>query len=175
MDFVKELQQGKPNSLGNTLAVVKHVEANPASFNKLLKLLLNEDSIVAMRAMNATKRILRADSSYFAKCQDDLVFKYSKSKASVVRLGLIILYFDFLSKYTEEQVKEIKKLALKWTKDASDWMILAQGLKLLEKLSKKDPAFALKAIEIAKALQKDPRKAVAGKAKKVVAALSSRV
>jgi hypothetical protein len=58
MDFAAELAIGKPNSLGNTLNVVKAVESNPKLFSQLLKLLLHEDSIVAMRAMNATKRLI---------------------------------------------------------------------------------------------------------------------
>jgi hypothetical protein len=47
-------------------------------------------------------------------------------------------------------------------------MILAQGLKLLEKLAKIDPKIQPDLIKAAKALQKDSRKAVSTKAKKVL-------
>ena len=59
MDFATELAMGKPNSLGNTLKIVKIVESDPRKFPQLLKLLLHKDSIVAMRAMNGTKRLTR--------------------------------------------------------------------------------------------------------------------
>jgi hypothetical protein len=50
-------------------------------------------------------------------------------------------------------------------------MILAQGLKLLEKLANIDPTIQPKVKAVAKRLQKDTRKAVATKAKKVLSGL----
>jgi hypothetical protein len=50
-------------------------------------------------------------------------------------------------------------------------MILAQGLKLLEKLAKIDPKVQPELIKVAKVLQKDARKAVSTKAEKVLSGL----
>jgi hypothetical protein len=50
-------------------------------------------------------------------------------------------------------------------------MILAQGLKLLEKLSKIDPKIQPELSKVAKDLQKDLRKAVSFKAKKALLSL----
>jgi hypothetical protein len=168
IDFASELAIGKPNSLGNTLKVVKVVESNSKLFPQLLKLLLHEDSIVAMRAMNATKRLMRADKDFFDPHKEALVKSYSKSKHNVVRLGLITLYFDFVKEFSATELKSIKALTLKWINETEDWMILAQGLKLLEKLAKIDPKVQPELIKVAKVLQKDSRKAVATKAKKVL-------
>ena len=167
-DFASELAVGKPNSLGNTLNVVKAVESNSRLFPQLLNLLLHEDSIVAMRAMNATKRLMRADKDFFDPHKEALVKIYSKSKHNVVRLGLITLYFDFINEFSPAELKSIKTLTMKWLKESEDWMILAQGLKLLEKLARIDPKIQPEVISIAKSLQKDSRKAVATKAKKVL-------
>jgi predicted transposase YbfD/YdcC len=167
-DFASELAVGKPNSLGNTLNVVKAVESNSRLFPQLLNLLLHEDSIVAMRAMNATKRLMRADKNFFDPQKEALVKVYSKSKHNVVRLGLITLYFDFINEFSPAELKSIKTLTMKWLKESEDWMILAQGLKLLEKLARIDPKIQPEVISIAKSLQKDSRKAVATKAKKVL-------
>jgi len=168
LDFAAELAIGKPNSLGNTLEVVKVVESNSKLFPQLLKLLLHEDSIVAMRAMNATKRLMRANKNFFDPQKEALVKNYSKSKHNVVRLGLITLYFDFVKEFSVTELKSIKALTLKWMKETEDWMILAQGLKLLEKLAKIDPKVEPELIKVAKVLQKDSRKAVSTKAKKVL-------
>ena len=167
-DFASELAVGKPNSLGNTLNVVKAVESNSRLFPQLLNLLLHEDSIVAMRAMNATKRLMRADKNFFDPQKEALVKVYSKSKHNVVRLGLITLYFDFINEFSPAELKSIKTLTMKWLKESEDWMILAQGLKLLEKLARIDPKIQPEVISIAKSLQKDPRKAVSTKAKKLL-------
>ncbi len=170
-DFASELAVGKPNSLGNTLNVVKVVESNSKLFPQLLKLLLHEDSIVAMRAMNATKRLMRADKDFFDPHKEALVKSYSKSKHNVVRLGLITLYFDFVKEFSVTELKCIKALSLKWMNETEDWMILAQGLKLLEKLAKIDPKVQPELVKVAKALQKDSRKAVSTKAKNVLSSL----
>ena len=168
IDFASELAIGKPNSLGNTLSVVKAVDSNPKLFSHLLKLLLHEDSIVAMRAMNATKRLMRGNKDFFDPQKEALVKNYSKSKHNVVRLGLITLYFDFVKEFSATELKSIKALTLKWMNETEDWMILAQGLKLLERLAKIDPKIQPELVKVAKALQKDSRKAVATKAKKVL-------
>jgi len=154
IDFASELAIGKPNSLGNTLTVVKAVESNSRLFPQLLKLLMHEDSIVAMRAMNATKRLMRADKNYFDPQKEALVKVFSKSKHNVVRLGLITLYFDFIKEFSPAELKSIKTLTLKWMNETEDWMILAHGLKLLEKLAKIDPKIHLEVIALAKAFRK---------------------
>jgi len=121
--------------------------------------------------MNATKRLMRADKDFFDPHKEALVKIYSKSKHNVVRLGLITLYFDFIKEFSPTELKSIKTLTLKWLKESEDWMILAQGLKLLEKLAKIDPKIQPEVIAVAKSLQKDSRKAVSTKAKKVLSGL----
>ena len=171
VDFASELAIGKPNSLGNTLKIVKIVESDPKKFPQLLKLLLHKDSLVAMRAINATKRLMRADKDFFEPQKESLIKVYSKSKHNVVKLGLITLYFDFIKEFSSSELKRIKTLTLKWVGETEDWMILAQGLKLLEKLAKIDSTIKPEVIAVAKRLQKDPREAVATKAKKVLSGL----
>ena len=171
VDFATELAMGKPNSLGNTLKIVKIIESDPKKYPQLLKLLLHENSLVAMRAMNATKRLMRADKDYFDPQRESLIKVYSKSKHNVVKLGLITLYFDFIKEFSSSELKRIKSLTLKWLGESDDWMILAQGLKLLEKLAKIDPKIQPEVIAVARRLQKDTRKAVATKARKVLSGL----
>ena len=171
VDFATELAMGKPNSLGNTLKIVKIVESDPKKYPQLLKLLLHKDSLVAMRAMNGTKRLMRADKDFFDPQKESLIKVYSKTKHNVVKLGLITLYFDFIKEYSPSELRRIKALTLKWLGESDDWMILAQGFKLLEKLAKIDPTIQLEVKAVAKRLQKDSRKAVATKAKKFLSSL----
>ena len=171
VDFASELAMGKPNSLGNTLKIVKIIESDPKKYLELLKLILHKDSLVAMRAMNGTKRLMRADKDFFDPQKESLIKVYSKTKHNVVKLGLITLYFDFIKEYSPSELRRIKALTLKWLGESDDWMILAQGFKLLEKLAKIDPTIQLEVKAVAKRLQKDSRKAVATKAKKFLSSL----
>jgi hypothetical protein len=164
-DFARELAAGKPNSLGNTLNVVRTVTREPKRFPQLLALLLHQEPLVAMRAMNATKRLMRGDSAFFHPHRGSLVTEYSKTKHNVVKLGLITLYFDFINEFTPTEVRRIKVLTMRWVDEAIDWMILVQGLKLLEKLAKLDPTFEPKVLAIAKRLRNDSRNAVSTRAK----------
>jgi len=150
VDFASELAMGKPKSLGNTLKIVKIVESDPKKYPQLLKLLLHKDSLVAMRAINATKRLMRADKDFFDPQRESLIKVYSKSKHNVVKLGLITLYFDFIKEFSSSELKQIKILTLKWVGETEDWMILAQGLKLLEKLAKIDSTIKPEVIAVAK-------------------------
>ena len=171
VDFATELAMGKPNSLGNTLKIVKIIQSDPKKYPQLLKLLLHKDSLVAMRAMNGTKRLMRADKDFFVPQKESLIKVYSRAKHNVVKLGLITLYFDFIKEFSASELKRIKTLTLKWVEESDDWMILAQGLKLLEKLAKIDPTIQPEVKAVARRLQKDTRKAVATKAKKVLSGL----
>ncbi len=171
IDFASELAVGKPNSLGNTLKIVKIVESDPKNYPQLLKLLLHKDSLIAMRAMNATKRLMRADKDFFDPQKESLIKVYSKTKHNVVKLGLITLYFDFIKEFSSSELTSIKTLTLKWVGESDDWMILAQGLKLLEKLAKIDPKIQPEVIAVARSLQNDSRKAVSTKAKKILSSL----
>ena len=171
LDFAAELAVGKANSLGNTLKIVKIVESDPKNYPHLLKLLLHKDSLVAMRAMNATKRLMRAEKKFFDSQKESLIKVYSKTEHNLVKLGLITLYFDFIKEFSASELKRIKTLTLKWLGESDDWMILAQGLKLLEKLAKIDPTIQPEVKAVARGLQKDTRKAVATKAKKVLSGL----
>ena len=163
-----ELSKGKQNSLGETLKVVDFIKKNPKKVEHLFQCFHSENSLVAMRAMNGVKRIIKDDKNVFLKNKDRFLNQFSNSKHNVVKLGLITIYFDFLNHFEEKEVSKIKTIVLNWTKNSSDWMILAQGMKLLEKLSKSDKSLKLKLIEVAKRLKNDERKVVRTKAQKIL-------
>ena len=168
MNFEFELSKGKQNSLGETLKVVDFIKKNPKKVEDLFQCFYSENSLVAMRAMNGVKRIIKDDKKVFIKNKDRFLNQFSNSKHNVVKLGLITIYFDFLNHFEEKEISKIKTIVLNWTKNSSDWMILAQGMKLLEKLSKSDKSLKLKLIEVAKRLKNDERKVVRTKAQKIL-------
>lgn len=168
MNFEFELSKGKQNSLGETLKVVDFIKKNPKKVEHLFQCFYSENSLVAMRAMNGVKRIIKDDKKVFLTNKDRFLNEFSNSKHNVVKLGLITIYFDFLNHFEEKEVSKIKTIVLNWTKNSSDWMILAQGMKLLEKLSKSDKSLKLKLIEVAKRLKNDERKVVRTKAQKIL-------
>lgn len=168
LDFEFELSKGKQNSLGETLKVVEHIQNNIKEIDKLFLCFFSSNSLVAMRAVNATKRIIKDDNHIFVKNKKRFIDEFSKSEHNVVKLGLITIYYDFISYFDDKEYNVISKNALSWVENSTDWMILAQGLKLLEKLSKTDEILKSKVMIIAKQLQNDERKSVSSKAQKIL-------
>ena len=168
LDFEFELSKGKQNSLGKTLKVVEHIQDNIKEIDKLFLCFFSNNSLVAMRAMNATKRIIKDDNHIFVKNKKRFIDEFSKSEHNVVKLGLITIYYDFISYFDDKEYKIISKNALSWVENSKDWMILAQGLKLLEKLSKTDKILKSKVKIIAKQLKNDERKSVSSRAQKIL-------
>ena len=85
-----------------------------------------------MRAMNATKRIIKGDNHIFVENKKRFIDEFSESEHNVVKLGLITIYYDFISYFDDKEYKVISKNAMNWVENSKDWMILAQGLKLLK-------------------------------------------
>ena len=168
LDFEFELSKGKQNSLGKTLKVVEHIQNNIKEIDKLFLCFFSNNSLVAMRAMNATKRIIKDDNYIFVKNKKRFIDEFSKSEHNVVKLGLITIYYDFISYFDDKEYKIISKNALSWVENSKDWMILVQGLKLLEKLSKTDKILKSKVKIIAKQLKNDERKSVSSRAQKIL-------
>ena len=168
LDFEFELSKGKQNSLGKTLKVLEHIQNNIKDLDKLFLFFFSNNSLVAMRAMNATKRILKDDNHIFVKNKKRFIDEFSKSEHNVVKLGLITIYYDFISYFDDKEYKIISKNALSWVENSKDWMILVQGLKLLEKLSKTDKILKSKVKIIAKQLKNDERKSVSSRAQKIL-------
>ena len=168
LDFEFELSKGKQNSLGETLKVVEHIQNNIKEIDKLFLCFFSNNSLVAMRAMNATKRIIKDDNHIFVKNKKRFIDEFSKSEHNVVKLGLITIYYDFISYFDDKEYKIISKNALSWVENSKDWMILVQGLKLLEKLSKTDKISKSKVKIIAKQLKNDERKSVSSRAQKIL-------
>ena len=168
LDFEFELSKGKQNSLGETLKVVEHIQNNIKEIDKLFLCFFSNNSLVAMRAMNATKRIIKDDNYIFVKNKKRFIDEFSKSEHNVVKLGLITIYYDFISYFDDKEYKIISKNALSWVENSKDWMILVQGLKLLEKLSKTDKILKSKVKIIAKQLKNDERKSVSSRAQKIL-------
>ena len=168
LDFEFELSKGKQNSLGKTLKVVEHIQNNIKEIDKLFLCFFSNNSLVAMRAMNATKRIIKGDNHIFVENKKRFIDEFSESEHNVVKLGLITIYYDFISYFDDKECKVISKNAMSWVENSKDWMILAQGLKLLEKLSNSDEILKSNVISIARQLKNDERKAVRSQAQKIL-------
>ena len=168
LDFEFELSKGKQNSLGETLKVVEHIQNNIKEIDKLFLCFFSNNSLVAMRAMNATKRIIKGDNHIFVENKKRFIDEFSESEHNVVKLGLITIYYDFISYFDDKEYKVISKNAMSWVENSKDWMILAQGLKLLKKLSNSDEILKSKVISFARQLKNDERKAVRSQAQKIL-------
>ena len=109
MNFELELSKGKQNSLGETLKVVDFIKNNPKKVEHLFQCFYSENKLVAMRAMNGAKRIIKDDKKVFLTNKDRFLNEFSNSKHNVVNHPNIFdvifpnegVQEDFLSSYGE--------------------------------------------------------------------------
>ena len=67
----------------------------------------SNNSLVAMRAMNATKRIIKGDNHIFVENKKRFIDEFSESEHNVVKLRLID-YYDFISYFDDKEYKVSK-------------------------------------------------------------------
>ena len=99
MNFEFELSKGKQNSLGETLKVVDFIKNNPKKVEHLFQCFYSENTLVAMRAMNGVKRIIKDDKKVFLKNKDRFLNQFSNkfkmSEIKILRLLIRISLTDF--------------------------------------------------------------------------------
>ena len=154
INIVKDEIEQFLSSLGFSIVLGPEIETEENNFD-----LLNINEYHPARQMHDT---------FYVENKKRFIDEFSESEHNVVKLGLITIYYDFISYFDDKEYKVISKNAMNWVENSKDWMILAQGLKLLEKLSNSDEILKSNVISIARQLKNDERKAVRSQAQKIL-------
>ena len=171
-EIENELTGGHPNSLGNTLEVVKQVLAEPNLFDALFQCYNSEDEVVRLRVSNAMKRIARAEPSLVAPYLDRFIEDISRIDQASAQWTLAQLFLILETYLTKEQHKDAAALLVKNLSSHRDWIVLNMTLETLGHWAKKDPVLKAKILPRVKELTRDERKSVAKKAAKTRILLS---
>jgi len=165
--FEKMLTGGHPNSLGRTIEVVKLVLVEPTRLSELYNCYFRTDEIVRLRTSNAIKRISLENPEWLIPYIDKLISEISKIDQPSAQWTLANLFQTFSVFMSETQKNSAKKILQNYFENYTDWIVLNNTMETLSKWAKKDSILKEWLLPRLERLAYDPRKSVAGRAKKI--------
>ena len=165
--YEQRLQGGHPNSLGNTVEVVDEVLSDPSTFQELFQCYFSTDELVRLRTSNAMKRIAKADKAIVVPYLDRLLRDVSQIDQASAQWTLAQLFLLLQNKLSASQLGLAKQVLKRNLEQHTDWIVLTSTLATLGTWSKKDDALKEWLHPHILRLAADPRKSVAGRARKV--------
>jgi hypothetical protein len=169
--FEEMLTGGHPNSLGRTIEVVDIVLSNSARLSDLYNCYFSVDEIVRLRTSNAIRRISLENPEWLVPYINKLIFEISKINQASAQWTLADLFQTLSVFMSETQKTSAKKILQDNLENYTDWIVLNNTMDVLGKWATKDSILKEWLLPHLERLALDPRKSVAGPAKKIKTAL----
>lgn len=169
--FEEMLTGGHPNSLGRTIEVVDIVLANPTRLSDLYNCYFSADEIVRLRTSNAIKRISLENPEWLIPYIDKFISEISNIDQPSAQWTLANLFQTLSAFMSEVQRNNATKILQKNLETCTDWIVLNNTMESLSQWAKNDSALKEWLFPHLERLAHDPRKSVAGRAKKIKAEL----
>lgn len=166
-NFEDRLKGGHPNSLGNTVEVVEEVLAEPSYFNELFECYFSDDEVVRLRVSNAMKRICRAEKPILVPYIDRLLDEISQIDQASTKWTLANLFALLQKDMTTEHLAKAKTIMKDNLAHHNDWIVLNNTMETLGTWAIKDEELKKWIIPHLERLEKDERKSVHKRAKKI--------
>ena len=169
--FEAELSGGHPNSLGNTVAVVERVLVEEALVDELVATYGSADEVVRLRVSNALKRVCKEQPGWVYS-RLGVIESWVKSLEQPSAQWTLAQLYSSLSGFLTEAQKDHAVSVVKGFLDTStDWIVLNFSMQTLADWATDDPELGAWLIPVMQELAADPRKSVAGRAKKLLQTL----
>jgi hypothetical protein len=165
--FEEMLTGGHPNSLGRTIEVVDIVLANSIRLSDLYNCYFSADEIVRLRTSNAIKRISLENPEWLIQYIDKFISEISNINQPSAQWTLANLFQTLSVFMSEMQRNNARKILQKNLETYTDWIVLNNTMDTLSKWAKKDLILKEWLLPHLDRLAQDPRKSVAGRAKKI--------
>jgi hypothetical protein len=169
--FEEMLAGGHPNSLGRTIEVVDIVLADSTRLSDLYNCYFSADEIVRLRTSNAIKRISLENPEWLIPYIDKLISEISNINQPSAQWTLANLFQTLSIFMSESQRNSSKRILQKNLEIHTDWIVLNNTMDTLSKWAEKDLTLKEWLLPHLERLAHDPRKSVAGRAKKIKAKL----
>ncbi len=165
--FEEMLTGGHPNSLGRTIEVVDIVLANSTRLSDLYNCYFSADEIVRLRTSSAIKRISLENPEWLIPYIDKLISEISYINQHSAQWTIANLFQTLSVFMSETQSNEAQRILQKNLETHTDWIVLNNTMDTLSKWAKKDSVLKEWILPHLERLAHDPRKSVAGRAKKI--------
>ena len=178
--YAQRLSGGKPNSLGDTVAVVADVLDHPGTFGELFHCYFHEDELVRLRVSNCMKRLSAERPEllvpYLDRFLDEIAY-IPQASTQWTLAQLLLTYRGRLSPKQYATAVQLLKRPFDETPAPApwhdDWIVVNMTMKTLGAFAKTDDEVRAWLLPHLRRLSNDRRKSVAGKAGKLLATLRS--
>lgn len=167
--FEELLTGGHPNSLGNTIEVVEIVMREPARLEELYECYSSPDAAARLRTSNALKRIARKNPEWLVPLIDRLQTEIARLDQASAQWTLADLFHILRPLMSAEQKVLAQTIMRRNLETHDDWIVLCNSMQVLAEWSADDAELREWLIPRLENLSNDKRKAVAGRAKKMLA------
>lgn len=167
--FDNMLTGGHPNSLGHTIEVVEAVLADRSRLRELLDCYRSNDPVVRLRTSNALKRVEAERHDWLVPFLDRLIDEVGALDQPSAQWTLAQLFLRFTWDMTPEQRDGASGLMKRNLEKYDDWIVLNATMETLFEWSRDDASLRGWLKPHLDRLAKDPRRSVAGRAKKLSA------
>ena len=167
-NFEQRLTGGHPNSLGNTVAVVDEVLANPTLFDELFNCYFSKDEVVRLRVSNAMKRICKEKQEYLVPYIDRFLHEIALIDQASTKWTLASLFAMLDKDFTADQLEKAKSVIKHNLETESDWIVLNNSMETLAKWGRSDAELMTWLIPHLESLSNDKRKSVSKRASKLL-------
>ena len=172
--FDTMLSGGHPNSLGRTIDVVQAVFADPSRLDELFGCYRSDDPVVRLRTSNALKRVEAERHDWIVPFLDRLIDEVGALDQPSAQWTLAQLFLRLKSEMSPAQYRGATKILKRNLEQHDDWIVLNATMETLFQWSQTDDELGLWLKPHLDRIAKDPRKSVAGRAKKLLACYPDR-
>ena len=170
-EFETMLTGGHPNSLGRTVEVVAIILANQRRLPDLLHCYGSQDEVVRLRTSSALKRVCKAHPDWIMPHFRFLIDEIGNLDQASAQWSLADIFLVLKPLMNDDQRSQALSVMKRNLQEHHDWIVINRTINTLAEWSRTDEALKN---WIGPELEKhmaDPRKSVAGTARKAAKAL----
>lgn len=164
--FAAMLTGGHPNSLGRTVEVVEQVMRYPERFEELFQCYFSADEVVRLRTSSAIKRIWREQPQKVVPYVDRFLSEVSTIDQPSTQWTFAQLFAELDAHITSNQRTRAITILQHNLTQTSDWIVLINTLDTLAAWARTDEGLRTWLLPQLNRFANDPRKSVAGRAKR---------
>lgn len=170
-DFELMLTGGHPNSLGRTVEVVNLVLADQSRLTDLLSCYDSSDEVVRLRVSSALKRVAAAEHDWLFPHLNYLIDDIGDLDQASAQWTLAQLLQRYTPDLSEDQYLRATVLLQRNLAQHSDWIVLNHTMETLGDWASRDEELRQWLLPHLERLADEPRRSVAGRARKKLRAL----
>lgn len=171
--YESALTGGHRNSLGNTVAVVEDVLAQPSNFEELFNCYFSNNEVVRLRTSNAIMRLAKTQRSLLIPYLDRFLTDVTVINQASTQWTLAQLFLLYHEELNPKQREQAKVYLCQLVEEREDWIVLVRSMQALGLWAKEDSELAHSLKPHALRHANDQRKTVAKAARALLRTLET--